>query len=229
MNSLAPVSVILPVRNAAAHVAAAIESVLAQSPRPAEILVIDGGSTDGTLEIAARYPDVRLIHQQGRGLAAARNQAIQKSRSPWIAFCDGDDRWAENALALRLQAFESNPQALAVIGQVILEAIGGTTATAAQQSRIGQPVPGFTPGALLARREAFEQIGLFDESLAIGTDSDWFVRLQQSASPVVQIEQVVLWKGARGTSLSSDVAAYRRELLTVARRFIERNRGTHQP
>ena len=103
------------------------------------------------------------------------------------------------------------------------------TATAAQRSRIGQPVPGFTPGALLARREAFEKIGVFDESLAIGTDSDWFVRLQQSAYPVVQIEQVVLWKGARGTSLSSDVAAYRRELLTVARRFIERNRGTHQP
>ncbi len=229
MNSLAPVSVIVPVRNAAAHVATALESVRAQSPRPAEILVIDGGSTDGTLEIAERYPDVRLIHQQGRGLAAARNQAIQKSRSPWIAFCDGDDRWAENALTLRLQAFESNPHALAVIGRVILEAIGSATATAAQRSRIGQPVPGFTPGALLARREAFEKIGVFDESLAIGTDSDWFVRLQQSAYPVVQIEQVVLWKGARGTSLSSDVAAYRRELLTVARRFIERNRGTHQP
>ena len=229
MNAFAPVSVILPVRNAAAHVAAAIESVLAQRPRPAEVLVIDGGSTDCTLEIAKRYPELRLIHQQGRGLAAARNQAIQQSQCPWIAFCDGDDRWAENALAVRLRALESTPHALAVIGRVVLEAISNTSATPAQASRIGQPVPGFTPGALLARRTAFEQIGMYDESLAIGTDSDWFVRLQQSANPVVQIEDVVLWKGARGTSLSSDVAAYRRELLTVARRFIERNRGTNQP
>ena len=89
MNAFAPVSVILPVRNAAAHVAAAIESVLAQTPRPAEVLVIDGGSTDGTLEIVNRYPELRLIHQQGRGLAAARTRPFSKANALGLRFATG--------------------------------------------------------------------------------------------------------------------------------------------
>jgi len=85
-------------------------------------------------------------------------------------------------------------------------------------------VPGFTPGALLIRRETFELVGAFDETLSIGADSDWFVRLQTSPRPTLQIDAVVLYKGARNSSLSTDVGAYRRELLTVARRFIASRR-----
>ena len=186
--------------------------------------MIDGGSTDGSAEIAASRPGVRVIAQAGRGLAAARNQAILASSSPLIAFCDADDRWSEDALAVRLRALEQHPEALAVIGRVVLEELEGTAATAAQHTRIGRGVPGFTPGALLMRREAFDQVGPFDEGLSIGTDSDWFVRLQQSPHPALQIDDIVLRKGARGSSLSTDVATYRRELLTVARRFIARRR-----
>ncbi len=224
MNDPVPVSVIVPVRNAAAHLAAALTSVLSQQPPPAEILVIDGGSTDDSAAIA-RAHGTRVIAQDGRGLAAARNQAIRESRHPWIAFCDGDDRWAPGALARRMQALAANPTAWVVIGRVMREQLADTEATRAQLEQVGRPVPGFTPGAMVARRTTFEQIGYFDETLKIGTDSDWFIRLQESQRPAIQIDDVVLYKGARGTSLSSDVEAYRRELLTVARRFIGRRRG----
>jgi glycosyltransferase involved in cell wall biosynthesis len=228
MNETAPVSVIVPVRNAAAHLPAALASVLSQRPAPAECIVIDGGSTDGSVAIAEAH-GARILHQEGRGLAAARNQAIRASLHPWIAFCDGDDRWADHSLALRMQALQANPASCAVIGRVVREQLADTQATAAQLEQVGRPVPGFTPGALLAHRTTFDRIGFFDESLAIGTDSDWFIRLQESEQPVAQIDAVVLHKGARGTSLSSDVAAYRRELLTVARRFIGRRRGNPTP
>ena len=79
------------------------------------------------------------------------------------------------------------------------------------------------------RREVFELVGAFDERLSIGADTDWFVRLQQSPHPARQIDAVVLRKGARGNSLSTDVATYRRELLTVARRFIARRRAGRLP
>ncbi len=171
-----------------------------------EILVIDGGSTDGSAEIAASRPGVRVIAQTGRGLAAARNQAILASRCPLIAFCDADDGWSEDALAVRLRALEA---ASGGARRHRSRRSGGTRrhgATAAQHTRIGRSVPGFTPGALLMRREAFELVGPFDEGLSIGADSDWFVRLQQSSHPALQIDAVVLRKGARGSSLSTDVA-----------------------
>lgn len=224
MNDAVPISVIVPVRNAAAHLAAALASVQSQQPAPAEVIVIDGGSTDDSATIA-RALGARVIAQDGRGLAAARNQAIRESQQPWIAFCDGDDRWAPGALECRMQALAATPQAWVVIGRVIREQLADTEATAAQLERVGRPVPGFTPGAMVAHRRAFDEIGFFDETLKIGTDSDWCIRLQESPQPAIQIEDVVLYKGTRGTSLSSDVEAYRRELLTVARRFIGRRRG----
>jgi glycosyltransferase involved in cell wall biosynthesis len=222
------VTVIVPVRNAASHLPAALASIVPQLQQSDEILVIDGGSTDDSVAIASAH-GARLLHQQGQGLAAARNQAILASHTPWIAFCDGDDRWATGALAVRRRAVEENPTARAVIGRVVRERLPGTEATPAQLEQVGRPVPGFTPGAVLVRRETFEAIGLFDESLAIGADSDWFVRLQESDQPVLQIDDTVLFKGARGVSLSADVEAYRRELLVVARRFIGRRRGNSPP
>lgn len=229
MMKTAPVSVVVPVRNGAAHLVAALGSVVAQDPCPMEVLVIDGDSTDGSVEIARGFPAVQVLPQTGRGLAAARNEAIRRSAQPIVAFCDSDDRWALGALAARLDALTANSEVLAVIGLVVREEIEGTIPTAAQQEQVGRPVPGFTPGAMLVRREAFDLVGWFDESLSIGTDSDWFVRLQQSGHPALRIGTVVLHKGARGTSLSTDVAAYRSELLTVARRFIVRQRGNPGP
>jgi hypothetical protein len=85
-------------------------------------------------------------------------------------------------------------------------------------------LPGFTPGALLARRHVFQRVGGFDETLTIGTDSDWFVRLQQSELSLAVLPVVVLYKGARAASLSTDRETYRRELLRVARGFVERRR-----
>ena len=229
MNRAVPVSVIVPVRNAARYLAAAIDSVIIQEPCPDEILVIDGNSTDGSAAIAEKFTGVRVIPQVGCGLAGARNEAIRVARHTLVAFCDADDRWTEGALAARVEALNDNTEALAVIGLVVREEIEGTVPTAVQREQVGRPVPGFTPGAMLVRREAFDLVGWFDESLSIGTDSDWFVRLQQSGHPALRIDTVVLHKGSRGTSLSTDVAAYRSELLTVARRFIARQREKSHP
>src|SRR5262249_4919654 len=158
----------------------------------------------------------------GDGLAAARNQGIQSADAGIIGFCDADDRWADGALAMRLACLEEQPDCDAVIGQAMAEALPGEPLTPQQVSRLGQPVPGFTPGALLARRPVFQRVGPFDETLRIGADSDWFVRLQQSGLRLATLPAVVLRKGMRADALSADREAYRRELLRVARGFLER-------
>jgi glycosyltransferase involved in cell wall biosynthesis len=218
------VGVVIPVRNAARHLGRAIESVLAQQPTPADVVVVDGASSDGSVSVARNFPGVRILNQKGGGLAAARNQGLKAVSGELVAFCDADDRWSRDALAVRLTALQRRPEAMAVIGRVVLEEIEGAVPNAAQRQRIGRSMAGFTPGALLARRKTFHLVGLFDEELTIGSDSDWFVRLQQSAVPWMRIEATVLHKGARDDSLSTDIARYRRELLAVARRFVNRHR-----
>ena len=225
MSEGAPtVGVIIPVRNAAQYLGRALESVLSQQPVPMDVLVVDGASNDSSVSVARAFPGVRVVDQHGRGLAAARNEGLESVLGDVVAFCDADDRWSKDALAVRLAVLEDRPETMAVMGRVVLEEIEGGVPNAAQRQRIGRSVPGFTPGALLARRKLFDLVGVFDEELTIGCDSDWFVRLQQSSAPCVQIEAIVLRKGARGDSLSTDVGHYRQELLTVARRFVNRRR-----
>lgn len=225
MRDTAPVSVVVATRNSAAYVAEALESIVTQMPSPAEIIVIDANSTDATVEVVTGFPSVRVVRQVGSGLAAARNEAIRECRQPLIAFCDSDDRWTADALAARLAGLSADPEVPAVTGLVVRVPIEGSVATAAQQARIGLPVPGFVLSAMLVRRDAFDHVGWFDESLPLGPELDWIARLQQSGSPVLQLDTVVVLKGVRGTSLSTDVSTLRDDLLTVARRIIDRQRG----
>lgn len=219
------VGVVMPVRNGADTLAAAILSVSGQNPAPADIIVIDGGSEDGSAALAASFPGVRVIAQAGRGLAAARNQGLRVVAGEVVAFCDADDRWTAGALAVRLNHLAAKPACEAVIGHAENVLFDGGAATPQQVSRLGHVAPGYTPGALMARRAAFEAVGPFDEELAIGADSNWFVRLTQSAVRLDVLRALVLHKGTRASSLSADVTTYRRELLLVARRFLDRRRS----
>lgn len=218
------ITAIVAVRNSAPTLAEAIESVLAQrvpAPwHPPEIVVIDGGSSDGSERIARSFPGVRLIMQTSHGLAAARNEAIRAATGGMLAFCDADDRWTVGSLAVRLRALDADPSAQLAIGKFMLTEAAGARPTPAQRSMMGTPRLGFTPGCMVARRSAFETVGMFDESLRIGADSEWFVRVRQRQVRTATVADVVLAKGARSTSLSADVAAYRKELLDVGRRHI---------
>jgi glycosyltransferase involved in cell wall biosynthesis len=93
------VSVVIPAYNAENHLRRAVTSALRQSYRPAEVLVIDDGSTDATGEAARRFGrDVRYIHQANAGPASARNRGVSESTCDWIAFLDADDEWLPHKL-----------------------------------------------------------------------------------------------------------------------------------
>lgn len=218
------VGVVMPVRNGARTLATAIGSVLAQTPPPADIVVVDGNSEDGSAAVATAFAGVRVLQQAGRGLGTARNQGVAAVAGDVVAFCDADDCWTPGSLALRVARLAAKPDCGAVVGHIRRTLAEGETATPQQASRLGQIEPGYTPGALLVRRSVLAAVGGFDEALTLGSDSDWFVRLVQSGVRLDVLAETVLLKGVRSTSLSTDVATYRRELLEVARRFVDRRR-----
>lgn len=225
----APVTVVMPVRDGVTHLSRALASVLEQQPAPAQVVVIDGHSTDGSDALveawALRWPQLSLMSQRGVGLAGARNEGMAAATQPWLAFCDADDTWTPGALMLRLDALGSPPVPGAVVGQVLLETLPGVDPTSLQQARLSQARPGFTPGALLVHNDLVERVGGFDEGLSIGSDSDWLARLHDIAGPIHCLEAITLIKGARSGSLSTQVDTYRRDLLLVARRHIHRRRS----
>src|SRR5262245_53259028 len=93
------ISVVIPCHNAAAYLRSSIDSVLAQTVPPREILVIDDGSTDESATVAMSYaPRVRVVKQTNRGPASARNRGIEEATGEWIAFLDADDVWRPQKL-----------------------------------------------------------------------------------------------------------------------------------
>ncbi len=135
----ATVAVVIPAWNAGRWIAATLDSVLAQSYRPLDIVVVDDGSTDDTAAVVARYaPTVRYLHQRNQGQAAARNHGVSASRGEFIAFLDSDNLWLPDKLAHQVALLHACPGApLAFCNYVGFGELAGP--------------PGFSRGPVLAR------------------------------------------------------------------------------
>ena len=105
------VSIIIPFHDVADYLAEAIRSTLAQTYQDFELLLVDDGSKDGSLEVCRSFLDqrIRVFSQQHRGLAAARNVGIRNSTGELIAFLDGDDSWLPEKLERQLRALDNAP------------------------------------------------------------------------------------------------------------------------
>ena len=95
MAQTSDITVVIPLYNKSAEIARAVNSVLAQSMLPREIIVVDDGSTDGSGDIVEgiNSPLIRLISQENRGVSVARNVGIEAATTKWVALLDGDDMW----------------------------------------------------------------------------------------------------------------------------------------
>ncbi len=105
------ISVIIPLYNKETTIERALQSVLRQSKAADEIIVVDDGSTDHSLErvAATTHPSLRLVHQSNQGVSAARNRGITEAQGDYVAFLDADDEWHEEFLATMLHLLEQHP------------------------------------------------------------------------------------------------------------------------
>jgi glycosyltransferase involved in cell wall biosynthesis len=230
-------SVVIPAFNAERTIVATIRSVLAQSRSDFEILVVDDASSDGTaaaVEELGVDPRVRLLRQPAnRGVSAARNTAIRHAVAPIVAFLDSDDLWLPNYLERMASALEARPDAaLAYTDAWILDGRSGqflrkTTSVAYGSGPDEPPVDraaligallhsNFVFYSVLIRRDVFDQVGLFDEDLAVAEDYELWLKIAVQGLRMVRVrDPLVIYRRGPGT-LSSDpvrLETLRREVL----------------
>ena len=201
------VSAILPVFNGRRFLLNAVRSVLAQTLPPCELIVVDDGSTDGSLSelegLSAPFP-IRVLRQDNAGQSAARNLAARQAEGEYLAFLDQDDQWHPRHLEQLVEPLEADPAvgwAYSDFDEIDFE---GNLVTRAFLCQQGVKNPKRTifecvasdlmvlPSASLVRRSAFEQAGGFDEVLSGYEDDDLFVRFFRLGWEHVFVERTLL-------------------------------------
>jgi glycosyltransferase involved in cell wall biosynthesis len=179
------VSVIIPTYNRRAMLVAAIDSVLAQSFRAFELIVIDDGSTDGTAEHLARLGEtIRIERIEHRGPAAARNRGVELALAPLIAFLDSDDLWAPAKLERQLAFMRANPGcAICQTNEIWIRDGRRVNPGLRHRKRAGDIFIDslrtclISMSATMMRTDLFRSLGGFDESMAAAEDYDLWLRI----------------------------------------------------
>jgi len=219
------VSVIVAVSNGARYLAQALESVLSQTYRRIELIVVDDGSVDNSDKIAQSREEVRYISQHNTGLAVARNTGVNAAQGELIAFIDQDDLWTPNKLDSQVDYLLQNPEIQYVNAWVRLFVEPGSSLRPGYtEDFLGRVHVGRTPGTLVARKSLFDLVGMFSGDFSIACDVEWFKRANDYNIPMHIIPEVLLYKRIHNNNLSSDVTTNRRELFSVIRRTIGQRR-----
>jgi hypothetical protein len=182
------ISVVIPTYNCAHLLGDAIESVRIQDWGELEIVVVDDGSTDGTVALLSSLggPDLVVVKQENCGPAAARNAGIRRASGDWIAFLDADDLWLPGKLRGQVNALCARPNAAFSFTDALVRNSSGAETVVAVPDGDGDILwhllagPRFGVGSVLIRRDRLDRIGLFDPALRMGEDWDMWLRLAAS-------------------------------------------------
>jgi glycosyltransferase involved in cell wall biosynthesis len=179
------VSVVIATYNMGKFVASSIESVLGQTWSNIEVVVVDDGSTDDTLDRLAAYrtdPRVTVVVQQNLGQPRAKNAGLSLAKGSFIAFCDADDMWLPHKLATQIPIFSKDPRIGVVYSSIKTLPSKPEDGESAHLHR-GEILEAlflrnFIPfGTAVIRRECLLQSGFFDESISMGIDWDLWLRI----------------------------------------------------
>ncbi|MGH7925237.1 MAG: glycosyltransferase [Candidatus Binatus sp.] len=207
MNSAIAVSVIIPVFNGVATITETLESVFAQRfDELVEVIVVNDGSTDGTHALLKKFGDrIRVIDQDNRGCAAARNTGIRASAGKYLAPLDADDTWTEEMLAKTVPVLEKNPACVAVFADgMLVDAAGRIVAPSYVESgcdhsptlaeMLTRPWP-ILVGSIVIKREALLAIGGFPEEFGArdygGEDTFAYILLRERGE-IIFVPQILM-------------------------------------
>jgi glycosyltransferase involved in cell wall biosynthesis len=187
-SAIPVVSVVIPTFNRVSYIGDAVESVLAQTFRDFEIIVVDDGSTDGTsATLRTRFGNkVRCLVQPNRGVSAALNAGIRVATGRYIARLDSDDIWHRDLLSTLVPVLDAHPDVGVVYAKA--EVHDGIGATPLHIRGLPERYPGETRRsllyedctagvAMLTRRTCLDRAGVYDESLLASEDWDMSLRL----------------------------------------------------
>lgn len=215
MTRSASISVVIPAFQAERTLAHAVRSVLAQEPRPLEVIVVDDGSTDRTAEIAHGISGVRVVQQTNGGEASARNAGLRSASTEWVAFLDADDRFLPGRMAAIETALRSDPGVDVITANGFLEVDGQLVGTCYgpqwRFERLDQRREilrrNFVFGHVVVKRNRLLALGGFDETISHTTDWQMWIRLILDGGRVGYVDDHLSVYQLHGQSLSANPLA----------------------
>lgn len=207
------VSFVIPSYNAAATIRATIESVLCQTYRDFEVLVVDDGSTDKTAPVVRSFGhDVRYLYQPNQGLAAARNTGIRATTGEVLVLLDADDMWMPDLLERQVTILKAQPEIDGVYAWVQLVDEDGVPLPDQMRTRLnGDIIRRLLLGGnsvlfsmLAVRRSVFDRVGLFDPVFRQAQDWDMTLRMAVAGVRLACIPQPLVLRRLHVHNLSAD-------------------------
>ncbi len=226
------VSVVMSVFNAGDFLREAVDSVLAQSFSDFEFIIIDDGSTDGSLAVLQSFTDprIKLFPQPNRGLIASLNRGIEESTGQLIARMDCDDRCEPNRFSLQVNYLDQHPEVALLGGSIAtMDETGNPLAPLVKfpathdqiWSQIGRRPWVFCHPAVMFRRDAAVDVGLYSSGFAHAEDAEFFARLMTKYK-AANLPEVLLNYRLRRSAVSFTRSAHGRINAELVARIIDR-------
>ena len=230
------ISVIMPMYNAEKYIAQAINSILGQSFREIELIIIDDKSTDQSRSIVESFlsKDSRIILLTGsaQGAAAAANKGMKIARGKYISFCDADDLFSDNSIESQVNYIESHPEAGATCAKfAMMDSLGGNIVEMVNENEPSDITEELLSGVtrthactFMVRKEIIEMLGGYREFFVSGYDIDFQLRLAE-ACKVVYLPIVTYLYRLHDTSIVHTQSSSKREFFEKTARLFRRQRA----
>jgi glycosyltransferase involved in cell wall biosynthesis len=180
------IAVVIPTYNRYEFLKRALHSVVCQSYQPKEIIVVDDGSTDKTLQIKNDFPNIIYIYQKNTGVSSARNLGIKKSSCEWITFLDSDDEWLSNKLEIQVKFHKKNKNSLiSYTDEIWIKNDKEINIPKKYKKKSGNIFKEclshcfIAPSSVIIHKNLFKKFGLFDVELEVCEDYDLWIRIAQ--------------------------------------------------
>ncbi len=233
------VTVVVTCYNYGCFLAGCLESILGQTYRNFEIILVNDGSTDNSEAVAAPFlsdPRITYIRQENRGQAVAKNTGLAAAMGEFVAFLDADDRWKADKLAKQMLLFEDQRVGVVFSLADLIDAegiqIGPSSPGKYLQPRSGKVtnflfMDNFVPfSSSLVRRECFKRAGNFDESLPMGIDWDLWLRISLHYQFVFVDEPLLLYRIGHPGQMSKKMEIRQSCSDRIMAKFIDENPGS---
>ena len=205
------ISVVIPTLNRINTLQRALDSVINQTYKPAEIIVVDNGSSDGTLKfLREQYPKITILTENKIGVSSARNKGIKTSINQWIALLDSDDAWHPRKLEIQTSMLDS---ALKEYNLIHTDEVWFRNNKHINQMKKHKKQGGYiferclslcciSPSSVLFKKNILDKVGLFDESLPVCEDYDMWLKICSSEEVLFAQDKLTYKYGGHKDQLS---------------------------